>query len=542
MLTSLPQWGPVAAAAGALLQNPKADFFAAEPDRLDRFTGAAAGVFVDASKQRLSGAALTALHDVLAARGFAERKNTLLTGGIINPTEDRPALHTAARGGGLCPQAIAAATDLRDQARDFANAVRSGARTGASGQPLRTIVHIGIGGSDLGPRLLLEALKHVREPGIDVRFAANVDAADMNDALEGADPETTLFIVASKSFTTQETRTNAETARNWLLQNMSAKAAAQHVAAVTAKPDRAKAFGVADDAIFPFDEGVGGRYSLWSSVSLAIDIGLEAGMFDRLLAGGAAMDAHFAQAPLDQNVPVLLACVDVFNRNALEIGSRVVAPYSKRLRLLPNYLQQLEMESNGKGVDLADNPTGTTSPVVWGAEGTNAQHAFFQQLHQGPDFLPVEFIGLLDDGEARPEHSRALMANMLAQGEALLKGRDLATAKAEGEAEGLPADKAASIAAHRVCPGGRGSTTILLDDLAPERVGALIALFEHKTFVNAVFWDINPFDQWGVELGKVLAKGTMSSLTKSNLAGANGAGDHDPSTAALLAKVKVALG
>lgn len=535
MLTSLPQWAAVAAEADALVHAPKTDFFALETDRMDRFSGSAVGLHVDASKQRVSGAALTALHQVLVARGFDERRQTLLSGGIINPTEDRPALHSAARGGGLSAEAIAAAQSLREHARTFANAVRSGARTGASGQPLRTIVHIGIGGSDLGPRLLLEALKHSREPGIDVRFAANVDAADINDALEGADPETTLFIVASKSFTTQETRTNAETARNWLLQNMDAKAAAQHVAAVTAKPDRAKAFGVADDAIFAFDEGVGGRYSLWSSVSLAIDIGLEEGMFDRLLAGGAAMDAHFAEAHLTCNLPVLLASVDVFNRNGLGIGSRVVAPYSKRLRLLPNYLQQLEMESNGKGVDLADKPAGTTSPVVWGAEGTNAQHAFFQQLHQGSDFLPVEFLGLLDDGEARPEHTRALMANMLAQGEALLKGRDLQSAKAEGEAEGLAADKAASIAAHRVCPGGRGSTTILLDDLAPERVGALIALFEHKTFVNAVFWDINPFDQWGVELGKVLAKGTMSSLT-----GTNGGGDHDPSTAALLAKVAAA--
>ncbi len=532
MITSLSEWTAVAVHADQVVRNPRHDFFADEPNRLKHFSGQAAGVFVDASKQRLGQEGLDALHAVLRARGFESRRHDLLDGDIVNPTEHRPALHTAARGGGFSHDAIAGAKELRDQARTFANAVRNGERTGASGRPLRTIIHIGIGGSDLGPRLLWESLKHHRQLGLDVRFAANVDSADINDALEGADPDSTLFIVASKSFTTQETRLNAETARAWLLQHMGEAAAGQHIAAVTAKPDRAKAFGVAEDAIFPFDEGVGGRYSLWSSVSLAIDMGLKEGVFDSLLVGAAAMDTHFAEADLAHNLPVLLSCMDVWNRNGLHVASRVVAPYSKRLRLLPSYLQQLEMESNGKSVTLDGEPAGATSPVVWGAEGTNAQHAFFQQLHQGPDALPVEFIGVLDDGEARPEHSKALMANMLAQAEALLKGRDMDTAEREGEAEGLSPERAMRIALHRVCPGGRGSTTILLEDLSPEGVGALIALFEHKTFVNAVFWNINPFDQWGVELGKTLAKDTLASLNGD-------IGDrHDPSTRALLERLR----
>lgn len=535
LLTELEPWGRVAADADAAQsRNPKG-LFAAEPERVAQLSCQAAGLFIDASKQTVSAEGLAALYDTLAARDFSAKRTRFLTGGVVNPTEGRPALHPALRGGGADQSAIGAAAEQRDKARAFADAVRSGARTGASGRPLRNIVHIGIGGSDLGPRLIWEALKHRRQPGMDVRFAGNVDAGDINDALEGADPETTLVIVASKSFTTQETRLNAESARAWLVQSLGEAAAGAHIAAVTAKPDRAAEFGVAADAIFPFDEGVGGRYSLWSTVSMAVDMGLEAGAFDGLLAGAKAMDDHFAEAQMGENAPVLLAAMDVWNRNALAAGSRVVAPYSRRLRLLPAYLQQLEMESNGKGVDLDGLPAGVTSPVVWGAEGTNAQHAFFQQLHQGPDDLPVEFIGVLKDGEARPHHTRVLMAHLFAQGEALMTGRDFDTALAEGVEEGLPAADARAIAAHRVCPGGRGSTTILMDDLAPERVGALIALFEHKTFVNAVFWDINPFDQWGVELGKTLAKGTLATL--------DGAGQgHDPSTAGLIGRAKAALG
>ncbi len=532
MLTALTRWADVAALADDMRGDLRRDLFAAEPDRLDRFRVDAAGLSIDLSKQRLPKPGLTALQHVLDERGFAGKRHDLLTGAIVNATEQRAALHTAARGGGLSQEARDAAAHLRGQARAFANAVRSGERTGARRRPLRTIVHIGIGGSDLGPRLVWEALKHEREPGVDVRFVANVDPADINDALSGIDPDGTLVVVASKSFTTQETRLNAEAARAWLRESLDEGEASQHIAAVTARPDRARAFGVAEDAIFAFDEGVGGRYSLWSSVSLAVEIGLQEGGFDALLAGGAAKDAHFAEAALLANAPVLLACVDVWNRACLGLAGRAVVPYAKRLNLLPFYLQQLEMESNGKGVTAEGDVAGVTSCVVWGSEGTNAQHAYFQQLHQGPDTTPVDFVGVLDDGEGRAEHSRALLANMAAQSEALLRGLSLAEAERKGLDEGLDADDARRLAPHRVCPGGRGSSVIVLPDLKPERLGALIALYEHKTFVNSVFWGINPFDQWGVELGKVLAVGALATLAGGD------ASAHDPSTQALLARIR----
>ncbi len=528
-LETTPEWAAVAAAAARVKDADLLALVREEPERLARLRRQGLGLTIDAAKHRVDAAGLEALRALARARGVDDRRRRLLSGGEVNPTERRPALHPAARGGGLSAEAIARANEQRVVVRAFTTALREGRRTGASGRPIRSVVSVGIGGSDLGPRLIWEALKRRREPGMDVRFAANVDGAEINDALEGLDPETTLVVTVSKSFTTQETFRNAETARAWLVQALGAEAAAQHMAVVTARPDRAADFGVAADAIFPFDEGVGGRYSLWSAVSLAVDAGLEAGVFDALRAGAAAQDTAFAEEPLEANAACLLGALDVWNRNALGLPTRAVIPYARRLRLLPAYLQQLEMESNGKGVTLDGAPAGPTAPITWGAEGTNAQHAFFQQLHQGRDAVPVEFVGVLDDGEAQPEHQRILLSHMIAQGEAFLHGRDLDAATAEGLAAGLSDAEARALAPHRVCPGGRGSTTILLGDLAPETLGALIALYEHRVFVAGALWGINPFDQWGVELGKKLASSVLAELE-----GGGAATNRDPSTAALI--------
>ncbi len=531
-LTNMPAWAELSAYADSVRAQNLTDLVA-EAGRAAALCFNAGPLSIDAMKQRIHSAGLSAMAKVAAARDFEAQRALFLSGGVVNPTENRPALHPAARGGGADADAMARAEEQRARVRAFTNAVRSGARKGATGRPLRSLVSVGIGGSDLGPRLVWEALKHHREPGMDVRFAANVDGAEINDALEGLDPETTLVVTVSKSFTTQETFRNADTARAWLVQNLGAEAAAQHMAVVTARADRAQDFGVAADAIFPFDEGVGGRFSLWTAVSLAVDAGLEAGAFDALRAGAAAQDALFASADFLQNPACVLAALDVWNRNALGLTTRAVIPYSRRLRLLPAYLQQLEMESNGKGVTRDGAPAGATAPITWGAEGTNAQHAFFQQLHQGADTAPVEFIGVKDDGEAQPEHQRILFSHMIAQGEAFLRGRDVDTAIAEGLAEGRTEEEARALAPHRVCPGGRGSTTILLDDLTPQTLGGLIALYEHRVFAASVLWGINPFDQWGVELGKTLAKSVLAELE-----GGPAQAGRDASTAGLIARLK----
>jgi glucose-6-phosphate isomerase len=492
----------------------------AEPGRLSRLTLDAAGLHLDLAKQPFDSAGLDALLALARAADVEGARAALFSGQHVNTTENRPALHMALRGsvsgvtaGGEDVAKFAAET--RAQARRFAAAVRSGERRGHTGRPFRHILHIGIGGSDLGPRLVWDTLARDQDPGFTLRFAANVDPAEINDALEGLDPESTLVVIVSKSFSTQETKLNAEAAGAWLTAALGRpEFAGEHIVAVTASPDRAKEFGVRPDAIFPFRDWVGGRFSLWSSVSLALDIGFREGVIDALHAGAHAMDEHFFSAPLERNAPVLLALAEVWNRNVLERSSRCVAPYGRRLRLLPSFLQQLEMESNGKGVTLSGAGAGPTAPVVWGAEGTNAQHAFFQELHQGPDVVPVDFIGVLQDREQRPELHRALLANLFAQGEALMAGD--------------PGAKEP----HKRFPGGRPSTTILLPRLDAFSLGALIALYEHKVFVEAAIWGINPFDQWGVELGKVIAKGILAEIEGGASA------ERDPSTADLIARAK----
>jgi glucose-6-phosphate isomerase len=485
-------------------------------DRANRMIRRAAGVEFDATKQRLDTVTLDALIDAARKAGLEEKREKLLSGGIVNPTEGRPALHMAYRQGARIPGSQEAELVERTQAqtRAFAEQVRSGAYA-PSGKPIERVVNIGIGGSDLGPRLIADALADHTGSGPQMRFVASLDPSDLQHAVAGADPETVLFIVASKSFSTQETLMSGEAARDWLAGKIGPERVGAHFAAASAAPDKARAFGIDPDRVFDFPDWVGGRYSVWSAVGLALEIGLGPHLFADFRAGARDMDSHFAVAPLEDNLPVLKGLVDVWNRAALGYPSRCVAAYSARLGKLADYFQQLEMESLGKSVTIAGHPGPTPGgALVWGGSGTEIQHSFFQWLHQGKDVVPVDFIGIARHFASDNPRERALAANMAAQGAALLDGRRID-----------PAVEPA-LASHKSMPGGRPSATILLDDLTPRTLGALIALQEHKVFVESVMYDINPFDQWGVELGKVLTKGILDGDIS----------EYDASTKALLAR------
>jgi glucose-6-phosphate isomerase len=530
-------WDRLDAAAAEAKRRRIESLFAAEPDRLERLGVSAAGLDLDLSKQPWSLADLDVCLDLARAAGLERAREGLFAGEIVNRSEGRPALHMALRAPDGADyrapgQAVSREVEAtRAQMRDFAGKVRAGIVRGATGKPFRTIVHIGIGGSDLGPRLIWEALKPL-EPQIELRFAANVDPAELAQALAGLDPAETLVVVVSKTFTTLETLTNAEAARAWLRAALGAAADGQLVA-VSAAPERAQAFGVPPGQVFAFWDWVGGRYSLWSAVGLSCAIALGYEVFERLLAGAAAMDDHFRRAPLERNAPVLLALAHVFNRNGLGRPVRAVVPYAQRLRLFPDFLQQLEMESNGKRVDADGHPLRrATAAAVFGDAGTNGQHAFFQLLHQGTDIIPVDILAVRQGSEGDQAAQKKLLANAVAQAEALLVGRPEAEVRAELEGKGMAAAEIERLAPQRTFPGDRPSSFFLLDRLDPERLGALIALYEHKVFVEGVLWGINSFDQWGVELGKTLATRVLAELE------GGAAGKHDPSTAALIGKLR----
>ncbi len=466
----------------------------------------------------------------------------------INITEKRAVLHTALR----APRATASSPALEvdghqvnqdvhavlDRIKLFSDRVRSGEWLGYSGKAITDIVNIGIGGSDLGPEMVCRALRSFAHARLSLHFVANVDGHDLDAALSRLDPETTLFVIASKTFTTAETMLNAGSARNWFLQSAkgSANAAdlAKHFVAVSTNTAAVTSFGIDPANMFPFWDWVGGRYSIWSAIGLPVALAIGAEQFGEFLAGAHAMDQHFRSAPLEQNMPVLLALVGVWNRNFLGCTSISIAPYHQDLSQFADYLQQLEMESNGKRVTRAGAALEQVScPAVWGNVGTNGQHAYFQLLHQGTDVIPVDFIAALKPNHTLPGHQSALLANCFAQSEALMRGKSAEEVRVELQAQQLPEADIAALLPHKTFPGNRPSNTILMQRLTPAALGALIALYEHKVFVQGVIWDVNSFDQWGVELGKVLAKQIQAELT-----GAAAAQAHDSSTNGLIAKAK----
>lgn len=520
---TLASWRLVEAEAKRIADSDLRSVAARAP--VEDFIWRAPHIEADVAKQPIDAAAVSALMAFADERKLAERIATLFAGGIVNESEHRPALHWALRGGGDAIPAVAA---MRRQAVKATAFARS-ALAGGLGFEVETVLHIGIGGSDLGPRLVWDALRRYGAPGPDIRFCANVDPEDFAEATMGLDPATTLVLVVSKSFKTPETASNARLARDWLVRGLGETAANGHLAAVSSAPDKAKAWGAAPDRVFPMDESVGGRYSFWSAVGLSLEIALGPDAWARILAGGHAMDEHFRTTPLSGNTPARLAMMDVFLHTALRVPTRAVLAYAHRLRKLPSFLQQLEMESNGKSA--ADSPgglVGETAPVVWGSVGTLGQHSFHQLLHQGTRRSAIEFVVALDAGAGDRERGRALLANAFAQAEGLLAGRSSAEAKAELIARGVDGARASAQALHMDMPGRRGSTTILLDNLSPEGFGALVALYEHRAFSAGVLWGINPFDQWGVERGKVLAE----ELDRA-IAGAD-PGARDPSTLSLV--------
>jgi glucose-6-phosphate isomerase len=523
------------------------DLFAEDPDRFERFSDEAAGLFLDYSKNRLDGRTLELLVALARERGLEARRDAMFAGEKINNTEQRAVLHTALRaprGATLVVDGQEVNADIHavlDRVKTFTDAVRSGDWLGHTGKPITDIVNIGIGGSDLGPKMVVLALRHYAHPRLRMHFVSNVDGHDMDAALAQVDPETTLFIVASKTFTTAETMMNAQTARAWFLQHAPAQLAeqalARHFVAVSTNTEAIKTFGIDPANMFPFWDWVGGRYSVWSAIGLPVALAVGFGYFQDFLAGAHALDEHFRTAPLEQNLPTLLALIGFWNRQFLECASVSIAPYHQDLNRFPAYLQQLDMESNGKRVTRDGQPVDTpTCPAIWGECGTNGQHAYFQLLHQGTDVTPMDFIAALRPAHEMDNHHTALLANCFAQSEAFMKGKTEDEVRADLHAQGLAAEEIDRLTPHKTFPGNRPSNTILMERLTPSTLGALIALYEHKTFVQGVLWDVNSFDQWGVELGKVLAK-----KIEAELAGEPAPGQHDSSTNGLITRARAAF-
>ncbi|ABR58969.1 glucose-6-phosphate isomerase [Sinorhizobium medicae] len=511
--------------------------FAADPNRFSRFSTALDDLLFDYSKCAVNDRIIDGLEALAKAAKVEEKRDAMFRGDIINITEERAVLHTALRNRSNRPVLVDGKNVVPDvnavleAMGRFADHVRSGDLKGATGKKITDVVNIGIGGSDLGPVMATLALAPFHD-GPRLHFVSNVDGAHIADTLKLLDAETSLFIVASKTFTTIETMTNAATARAFIAGKLGEAAVGHHFAAVSTALDKVGAFGINAARVFGFWDWVGGRYSIWSAIGLPLMIAIGKENFGRFLDGGHSMDEHFRAAPLRQNIPVLLGLIGFYNRNVLGYPSRAILPYDQRLTRFPAYLQQLDMESNGKGVTLESQPVEfSTGPVVWGEPGTNGQHAFYQLIHQGTDIIPAEFMIAAKGHEKDLRHQHQLLiANCLAQSEALMKGRTLAEAKAQLTSKGMDEAKADKIAPHRVFTGNRPSLTIVYDQLDPFALGRLIALYEHRVFVEGALFNINSFDQWGVELGKELATGLLPVVE-----GRESAEGHDSSTTGLVA-------
>jgi glucose-6-phosphate isomerase len=531
MLASNAQWRALKDHFPAVKDVTLRALFEADPGRGTALVAEGAGLYLDYSKNRVTRETLRLLCDLARARGLEARRDAMFRGERINVTEDRPVLHVALR----APREIVIRVDGHDVVPDvhevlaqmsvFADKVRSGAWTGYSGKRIRTVINIGIGGSYLGPEMACQALRPFADPAIAVRFVANVDGEALRAATADLDPAETLFIVCSKTFTTEETMTNARSARAWCVAGLGSEAAvAAHFVAVSTNTAEVARFGIDTAHMFVFWDWVGGRYSLGSAVGLSLMIAIGPEQFRAMLAGFRDMDEHFQAAPLESNLPVLMGMLAVWYNNFHGMETQAILPYAHGLSRLPAYLEQLQMESNGKHVDLAGRPvTYQTGAIVWGEPGVDAQHSFYQLLHQGTKAVPCDLIGFCRSPIDLPGHHDLLMANLFAQAEALAFGRPAARLTEEG----VPASQIP----FRVCEGNRPTTIVLGEALTPRVLGALIALYEHSVFTQGVVWGIDSFDQWGVELGKVLARRIASEIHDGN-----GEGAHDSSTCALISR------
>ena len=529
-LSTTPTWAKLTALATTAKQVHLRDQFAADAQRFKTFSLREQGMLLDYSKQRVTGEVMAQLRQLWQDADVAGWIARMRNGEAINHTEHRAVLHVALRQPGSHPEVTA----VLDKMERFCGQIHGALWRGATGEPIRTIVNIGIGGSDLGPKMATSALAAFRQPHLDVHFVSNLDASHLATVLAKCEPAHTLFIIASKTFTTQETMQNAASARAWLVAALGETAVARHFVAVSTNLKAVAEFGINPDNAFEFWDWVGGRFSLWSAIGLPLALAVGMANFRQLLAGAAAMDEHFFSAPVEQNLPATLALLELWNTDFLGAESRALLPYSQSLELLPSYLQQLEMESNGKHVDRAGHAVNyATAPVLWGEAGTNGQHAFYQLIHQGGRLIPCEFIALIEPDFALPGHHEKLLAHCFAQSEALMRGKTLDEARAElasANAAVSPAPTFENLAPYKVFPGNQPSTTLLLPRLDPFTLGQLIALYEHKVFALGALWNINSFDQWGVEYGKQLAGRLLPMIE-----GTTPVSGIDSSTAGLIA-------
>lgn len=539
--TETPAWAVLAQHAKDLEPRHLRTLFEEDPHRFDKLHLCFEDILFDFSKQRVTEETIRHLVELATQRdlgGFIER---MFGGEAINLTEGRAVLHVALRNRSNDPihvdgqDVMPEVNEVLGRMRDLTERVRSGAWKGHTGEPIRDVVNIGIGGSDLGPVMVTEALRPYWKEGLSVHFVSNVDGTHIAETLKRVRPESTLFAVASKTFTTQETITNATTARHWLTEALGEPAVARHFVALSTNRDKVVEFGIDPSNMLGFWDWVGGRYSLWSAIGLPIAIVIGMDRFEELLLGAHDVDRHFRTAPFAQNLPVMMGLLGIWNANFLGAESHAILPYDQYLHRFAAYFQQGDMESNGKGVDregrrIRDYDTG---PIIWGEPGTNGQHAFYQLIHQGTRLVPADFLAPANSQNPIGEHHRILLANFFAQTEALMMGKTLEEAKSELAAAGQSADAIEALAPHKVFEGNRPTSSFLFERLDPRTLGRLIALYEHKIFVQGVIWNINSFDQWGVELGKQLAKVILPELE-----GPGPVTSHDASTNGLIAHYK----
>jgi len=521
-LVHSPAWQALTAHQTEISQRTMREMFCDDPQRFEKFSLQLDGLLLDYSKNLITAETLTLLLNLARQSKLDDWIARMFNGDKINTSEQRAVLHTALR----APRSTSVYVDgkdvvpdvhrVLDNIRHFSEAVRNGTLRGHTGKPFRDVVNIGIGGSALGPLMVSEALKPYGSAQLNVHFVSNVDATDLAETLKRLDPETTLFIISSKTFTTLETLTNAHSARDWLVMHLGAdKVVGKHFVAVSTNLTETSKFGINPENVFEFWDWVGGRYSLWSAIGLPIALYIGINNFERLLAGAHAMDKHFREAPLERNMPVILGILGIWYANFFGAASYVILPYDQYLQHFPAYLQQLEMESNGKRVDRNGNVVDyATGMVIWGEPGTNGQHSFYQLIHQGTRMVPADFLVPIISHNPIGEHHSILLANCFAQTEALMLGKTGVEARAELELQGLCGEALETLLPYKVFPGNRPTNTLLFDQLDPYMMGMLVALYEHKVFVQSVIWDINAFDQWGVEFGKQLAGKLLPELQR----------------------------
>jgi glucose-6-phosphate isomerase len=516
---NIPEWQSLARHYSDLKFVSMREQFALDSGRFDRFSEKSGDLLLDYSKNRITQETVDKLLELAAAVGVPEWIERMFTGEIVNHTEGRAVLHTALRNRGNKPVMV----DGQDvmpkinavlaKMKQFCDQIHNGERLGFSGKRITDIVNIGIGGSDLGPAMICDAMEPYAKEGMSAHFVSNVDGTDLSTTLEKLNPETTLFVIASKTFTTQETLTNAESAREWFLKSGSEEDVTKHFVAVSTSADAVAEFGIDTENMFEIWDWVGGRYSIWSAIGLPIALYVGMDNFERLLDGGHEMDKHFRNQPLAENIPVIMGLLGVWYASFFNAQTQAIVPYDHSLARFPNYMQQLDMESNGKFINREGQRISyKTGPVIWGTPGTNGQHAYFQLIHQGTQLIPVDFVLPVNSHYPKSDHQSILLANGLAQSEALMKGKTAEEVRVELSNEGYEGKELEALLPHKVFPGNRPSNILLFPKLTPEMLGQLVALYEHKVFVQGVIWNINSFDQWGVELGKQLASAILPDL------------------------------